>query len=371
MEHTADLEIFAAAPPGLEPQLASEVAELGWPDAQTASGGVAFRGDWAAVGRANLRLRCATKVLARVAAFRAPHLAQLDKRARRVDWSALLPAGAAVKVEATCKRSKIYHAGAAAQRVRTAIRDSLGPAHDEADPIRLHARIEDDLCVISVDTSGDPLHKRGFKQAVGKAPLRETMAAAFLRACGYQGDEPFLDPMCGSGTFVLEAAEIACGLAAGRGRSFALQRLKPFDQNAFAAERAPAANPAGAGVRFFGSDRDAGAVAAAASNAERAGVGDVCAFEARAAGDAAPPEGPAGLVMVNPPYGARIGDKAALRALYGSLGRALAERFAGWRVGLVTSEPALARATALPFAPSGPPIPHGPLKVRLYQTAPL
>jgi putative N6-adenine-specific DNA methylase len=378
------LEIFFAAHPGLEGSLAEEARALGFAGVAAGAGGVSAQGDWPEVWRANLRLRQAGRVLARVAEFRAPHLAQLDKRARRVDWPALLRGDVAVQVTAACRRSRIYHAGAAAQRVARAIADATGAsaragAQDEdADALRVLLRIEDDLATISLDSSGAPLHRRGFKQAVGKAPLRETLAAAFLRQCGYRGAEPVVDPMCGSGTFVLEAAEIALGLAPGRERPFAFQRLAGFDSAAWAAMRAaaeppptPAAAPALSALRFHGFDRDAGAVAGAAQNAARAGVAAVCAFAAAPVGALTPPPGTPGLVMVNPPYGARIGDPKALHALYGALGATLRARFAGWRVGLVTGEAGLARATGLPFAPPGPPVPHGPLKIRLWRTGPL
>jgi putative N6-adenine-specific DNA methylase len=170
---------------------------------------------------------------------------------------------------------------------------------------------------------------------------------------------------------VIEAAEIAAGLAPGRARAFAFEQLAGFDAEAWARMKAEAAPAIPTGPRFFGSDRDAGAVAASRANAARAGVAELCDFRQGAIGDLARPEGPPGLVMVNPPYGGRIGNPRLLRALYGTLGQVLRAGFAGWRVGLVTSEEALARATGLPFAPPGPPVPHGGLKVRLWRTGPM
>jgi putative N6-adenine-specific DNA methylase len=309
-------------------------------------------------------------VLARIASFRAMHLAQLDKRARKIAWAEVLRADIPVKVEATCRASRIYHAGAAAERVATAIREELGApvvedlAEDEG--LRLLVRIMDDLCTISVDTSGALLHKRGHKEEVGKAPMRETLAALFLRDCGFKGTEPVLDPMCGSGTFVIEAAEIAAGFAPGRSRAFAFERLAGFDAAAWARMRA--ADGQGTSLRFHGFDRDAGAVRMATANAARAGVADLCTFAQGDVADLARPEGPPGLVIVNPPYGTRIGNRKLLFAVHARLGAALKERFGGWRVGLVTSDESLARASGLPFGPPGPHIPHGGLKVRLWQT---
>lgn len=355
------------AAPGLEPVLAAEARAAGFPDPRPVPGGVTFDGGWRDVWRANLRLRGAGRVSARIGAFRAFHLAQLDKRARKVPWGEVLRPDTPVRVEvATDRRSRIYHAGAAQERIARAVHEELGaPLGDGG--VTLRARIDDDLVILSVDTSGEPLHKRGHKRASGKAPLRETMAALLLRACGYDGTEPVLDPMCGSGTFVLEAAEWAAGLVPGRSRRFAFERLATFDPAAWAALR-NVAPPAPPDLRFHGSDRDAGAFAAARANAERAGVAELCAFEKRTVSEIAPPAGPPGLVVANPPYGTRIGDRKGLHALHAALGRALRDRFAGWRVGIVTTERSLAHATALPFADESRPIAHGGLKVRLYRT---
>jgi putative N6-adenine-specific DNA methylase len=330
-------------------------------------GGVLVHGGWPEVWRANFELRGATHVLARIAAFRVLHLAQLDKRARRVDWGRLLRPDVAVRVEASCRRSRIYHAGAAAERIATAIRETVGaPMLPEAE-LRIVARLEDDLCTISIDTSGEPLHKRGHKQAVNRAPMRETMAALLLEECGFAGTETVLDPMCGSGTLVIEAAEIAACLPPGRSRQFAFEALAGFDAAAFEAVRG-ATHAMAPAVKFFGSDRDAGAIAMSRANAERAGVAGFTNFEQMTVSQIVPPDGPPGLVIVNPPYGARLGDKRQLRALYSALGRSLRARFVGWRVGLVTSDGSLARATGLPFRPPGPPILHGGLRINLFRT---
>ncbi|MCP3877492.1 MAG: class I SAM-dependent RNA methyltransferase, partial [Sulfitobacter sp.] len=229
--------------------------------------------------------------------------------------------------------------------------------------------IDDNVVTISLDTSGDALHKRGHKEAVGKAPMRENLAYLMLRQAGYTGTETVVDPMCGSGTFVIEAAEIAMGLNPGRSRHFAFEDLASFDAAQWAAMRdTPTTSTP---LRFYGSDRDAGAVRMSRMNAERAGVADTVTFENHAAGELTPPDGPPGLVMVNPPYGGRIGNKKLLYPLYGTLGQTLLTRFKGWRVGLVTSEPPLAKATGLPWKPQGPAIAHGGMKVWLYQTPPL
>jgi putative N6-adenine-specific DNA methylase len=362
-----EFEIFLATLPGLEATLQAEAGGKGFRRPRAVAGGVTIEGGWPEVWRANLWLRGAGAVLARLDRFRVVHLAQLDARARRVPWAGVLRPDVPFRVEASCAASRIYHSGAAAERIATAIRETLGAPEAEAAEVVVRARIEHDLCTISLDTSGEPLHRRGFKQAVNAAPLRETLASLFLFQCGYDGTEPLLDPMCGSGTFVIEAAEIAARLNPGRARRFAFEHLATFDAAAWQRMRAVRSQrepPA----RCYGSDRDAGAVAMSRANADRAGVTAGTEFRQATISELAPPTGPPGLVLVNPPYGTRLGEPARLLPLYQTLGQRLRTRFAGWRVGLVASETRLAQATGLPFLPPGPPVPHGGLRVRLFRT---
>lgn len=320
-EAASPFEIYLVASPGLENALAQEAKAAGFADAKAVAGGVTLQGTWVDVWRANLDLRLATRVLARIGSFRVMHLAQLDKRAHKFPWAEVLQSGVSVQVEATCKRSRIYHGNAAAQRVATAIRDTLGvEISDDAD-IRILARIEDDLCTLSIDTTGDSLHKRGHKEAIGKAPLRETLASFFLMQCGYTGTETVFDPMCGSGTFVIEAAEMAAGLKPGRSRNFAFEKLKSFDASQWHAMRQAMPSTAMPRLTFYGSDRDAGAITMSKANAARASVSAITSFTQAPVSAMTPPEGPAGLVIVNPPYGTRIGDKRPLHDLYASLGQ--------------------------------------------------
>ncbi|MDS9466964.1 class I SAM-dependent RNA methyltransferase [Paracoccus sp. MBLB3053] len=364
------MEIFLVATPGLEDPLADEARALGYAP-QIQPGGVTITGGWHDVWRANLEIRGATRVLARIGSFRAMHPAQLDKRAHRFPWADFLRPDIPVKVEASSRKSRIYHAGAISQRIEAALRDELGATIAEDAPVTVKVRIEDDLCTISLDSSGESLHKRGHKQAVGKAPMRETMAAMFLRQCGYDGREPVLDPMCGSGTFVIEAAEIAAGLKPGRLRHFAFEDFVSFDPEAWERLRGATSAKPRTEIGFFGSDRDPGAIRMSRENADRAGLAGRVQFETLALADLERPEGPPGLVIINPPYGARIGNKGPLFGLHATMGEVLRERFKGWRVGIVTSDAQLARATGLPFMEPGPYVAHGGLKVRLWQTGPL
>jgi len=364
-------EIFLVTLPGLEEHLFAEVKEQGFRKPAMISGGVLIQGGWKEVWRANLVLRGASKVLVRIGEFRAHHLAQLDKHARRFPWGEFLSPDHSVKVDVnTNRKSEIYHGGAAAERIERAIHEEFGaqiaPRLEDTD-ILIKVRIARNLVIISLETSGTPLHKRGHKQAMGKAPLRETIAAMTLRACGYKRTEALLDPMCGSGTYPIEAAEMAANLMAGRDRSFAFEKLLSYDAEAVRAMKdgwftreAPA--------QFYGSDQNAQVIDFAKQNAERAGVGAACQFSNAPLSKLKRPDAPTGLVMVNPPYGTRIGNKKALMSLYRSFGTIMQERFSGWRVGMVTTDTALAEATKLPWKPASAPIPHGGLKIRLYQT---
>lgn len=360
----APLEIFLVVAPGLAHVLGEEARAQGFKVTSIEAGGVNLSGGWSEVWRANLVLRGATRVLVRVASFRAMHLAQLDKRSRKLPWTDWLRSDVPVRVEATCRKSRIYHAKAAAQRVERAA-EAAGLTLNTKAEIVIKLRIEDDLATFSLDSSGASLHKRGLKEQVNKAPMRETLAALFLRAAGYDGTTSVYDPMCGSGTFVLEAAERATGLQPGRARAFAFQQFANFDVDAFDALRTSVEITGS--PQFFGSDRDAGAVAMSTANAERAGMSQVTQFETRAIGDIEPLTDTPGLVIVNPPYGGRIGNKGALHGLYGTFGTVMKDRFTGWKVAMITSDAGLAKSTGLPWEAPGPIVDHGGTKIRLWQ----
>ncbi|MCU4651611.1 class I SAM-dependent RNA methyltransferase [Roseibacterium sp. SDUM158016] len=357
---TAPGVVFLVGTPGLEDALEAEARAKGFAGVARVPGGVEIAGGLPEAARANIVLRCAVRVLWRVASFRAMHLAQLDKRSRKVSWTDWLVPGTPVKVEAVCRASKIYHHKAAAQRVSQALADAGIPVAAEAE-IAVKVRIEDDLCTISLDTTGEALHRRGQKLYVGKAPLRETMAAGFLWSMGFDGTQAVIDPMCGSGTIPLEAAGIAAGLVPGRDRRFAFEALKGGARPDV--PDGPVITPA---ARFMGFDRDAGAIRGARENAARAGLEDWCRFDCQPLSELTPPDGPPGLVLTNPPYGTRIGNRKPLFALHSALGQVLSERFKGWRVGIVTSDEGLAKVTGLPLEPSAH-VAHGGLKVRLWQ----
>lgn len=354
------LSAFAVTAPGLEPVCAAELTALGI-DCKAVDGGVAWTGDIESVMRANLWLRTATRVLVRVAEFRAKAFFELEKHANKVPWKKYVAPNAAVEFRVTARKSKLYHTGAIAERLATAVKGSVknvtiadaGSDDDEASTTKRQlfvVRFVHDVATVSVDTSGALLHLRGYRQALAKAPMRETLAAATLLGAGWSGDEPFTDPMCGSGTIPIEAALIARRIAPGRNRAFAFLDWPGFDRTKWAAmlDDAKTQEIATAPVRIEGSDRDEGAIGAARANAKRAGVADDITFEVKpiSAIDAA--EGP-GLVAANPPYGVRVGESDALKNLYAQLGNVLRAKRPGWRLALFSADKKLEHQVKLDF----------------------
>lgn len=369
MTDDQDFEIFLATAPGLEPVLAEEVRTKGFKRPKTVPGGVVTRGRWPEVWRANLWIRGAGRVLARIDAFHVTHLAHLDARARRIPWATILRPDIPFRVEATCAKSRIYHSGAAAERIGTAIRDTLGaPCVPDAE-VTVMARIDHDLCTISIDTSGEPLHKRGYKEAVNPAPLRETMASLFLRQCGFDGGEPVLDPMCGSGTFLLEAAQMSLDDAPGLGcepGEFGFERLRGFDAGLWRElqKSAAAARRAAERLPIWGSDISDDAVARAGQNLAHAGLDDLVTLERADILERAAPS-PKGILVANPPYGERLGEAEELAAFYPKLGTALKKHFAGWDCWFLSADTRLPKLIGLkPMRKI--PLFNGNLECRLY-----
>jgi putative N6-adenine-specific DNA methylase len=330
------VKLFVVAAPGLEGVVAGEVRALGLEPVETA-GGVEVEGDDAALWRVNLRARAATRVLVRVVAGRATDFARLRRLAAQAPWERYIAAPVAIEIAATCHRSRLYHSGAVAERVRGGIADRLGAGAIAGErPMRLVVRGEDDVFTLSVDSSGELLHRRGYRAGAVEAPLRETLAAGVLALAGWRPDEPLLDPTCGSGTFVIEAALAATARAPGAGRRFAFESFPGFDAARFAAV-AGEVPPRPAPAPLVGLDRDPDAIAAARENAARAGVAAETRFEIVDARDAQLPDGPPGLVVANPPYGRRLAAGAALYARLGALARSRR-----WRLALLCPDPRLA-----------------------------
>jgi putative N6-adenine-specific DNA methylase len=364
-------DLFASCLPGLEPLLLAELKLLGIADGKEEAGGVAFAGDMRSVYRVNLCSGIANHVLLRVARFPVRQLPQLRDKADAIDWSRFLEPGAVTNLKATCRRSKLYHSGAVAERVAAAIAAQLG---SEPRPgsleIPIQVRMFEDMCSISIDTSGDPLHRRGWRLAGAKAPLREDLAHALILASDWDRASPLLDPMMGSGTIPIEAAGLARGLPPGRGRAFAFESMGNFDAEAWAEVRADCEAKVRSELDFeiHGSDRDAGALRSATENAERAGVAADLRLKqaplAEAEYLAEPEKAPAsGAVVCNPPFGKRVGSNKNLLPLFQSLGQRLSRLPEGWCCAILANDRRLALRTGVELRTAFLST-HGGLKVR-------
>jgi putative N6-adenine-specific DNA methylase len=378
---SSSFKAFTSTGPGLESIVAGELKALGIRGRQEI-GGVAFSADLERLYEANLWLRTATRVVVRLGSFHASTFYELERRAKKLPWAEFLPPGGKVRVRVTCRKSKLYHSDAVGERVLSAIvgsasrviEGSAAGADDEnadasetpdapdnekrsaSESAQLFVvRIVNDECEVSADSSGDLLHRRGYRQEIAKAPLRETIAAAMVLASGWKGDEPLLDPMCGSGTIPIEAAMIARKMAPGLKRNFQFMNWPSFDAERWnrILENARAVMTDFCG-EILGSDRDAGAVQAAARNAQRAGVSENVRFSPEAvSGSIAAIDDSvrdSGWIVTNPPYGVRVGESDDLRNLYAKLGSALKSK-PGWRLGVLTSDSALVRQTKLSLRP--------------------
>lgn len=338
--------LFASTTPGLEPALELEARLLGL-TVRVVPGGAELSGPSGSVEEACLHLRTASHVLLRLGTFPARDEKALARGLGAIPlarcWDGRRPV--ALKVSSRASRLQARQVAAAAER---AWRAATAGKEDGAAAL-LHVRLQEDVCTVSADASGELLHRRGYRQEVSRAPLRETLAAGMLLLAGYRGDEPLWDPMCGSGTLPIEAALMARRRAPGAGRSFAFQGWPSFDPAAWAArlERARAAERAPP-FPIHGTDLHAGSLGVARRNARRAGVqADLELARADVAALRPPPGLPPGLVVANLPYGKRVGDAAGLRTLYDSVGRTLRSAFAGWRAALLAADRALEPALGL------------------------
>lgn len=342
---------FAIAAPGLATLVADELRERGVVVDDVDTAGVAFHATAEQLFAVNLWSRIASRVLVRMSTFVARDFATLEKRARAIDWSRVVPRDGAVRLRVTCRKSRLYHSDAVAQRIARAIElsvktarvDQRGTDDDDSDGNAqlIVVRFDHDECTISADSSGALLHRRGWRQAVAKAPLRETLAAAMLRGCTWHGERALVDPFCGSGTIGIEAALLARNIAPGRHRTFAMEAWRGVFAETCRGIRADAIarERARCDVPIVMSDRDAGACDAALANAERAGVaGDVTIVQRSLSDVDLASIAREGLVIANPPYGLRVSEGADLRALYSRLGEVLRAGGRHWQLALLAPE---------------------------------
>jgi putative N6-adenine-specific DNA methylase len=369
MEH-----FFATSPRGLEPLLAAELTGLGAKDAAAVPGGVAFSGDWRVCYEANLRSRLASRVLWRVAEFGYAGEGDIYEAARKVDWMGLFSVERSLRVNVSAQKSPLKSLDFATLRIKDAVcdrfRETQGsrPNVDRANPdVRVHAFLEAARGAFYLDTSGEPLFKRGWRAGSGEAPLRENLAAGLVLLSGWKFDEPLLDPMCGGATVLVEAAAMARGRAPGANRRFGFEKLSVFQVSVWEKIKKDSLKPQNPSknLQIFGSDNDPRVLNDARRNLAAAGVerwvklerADILEREAPA---------PAGVMIANPPYGERIGSKEELAAFYPKLGDALKKRFAGWRCHFFTADLRLAKLIRLQTSRRVP-LYNGALECRLFE----
>jgi len=351
--------------------LVQEINSLKGGNTTAVPGGVLFEGDWSTCYRVNFWSRVASRVLWRIGAFDYKSEHDIYTGAKAVDWLRYFKVERTLRVNVTAQKSPLKSLEFATLRIKDAVcdrfRDRLGrrPDVDRADPdVRIHAFLEGARATLYLDTSGEPLFKRGWRHGVADAPLRENLAAGIVMLTGWKPDEPLLDPMCGGGTLLIEAAAMARGRAPGARRSFGFEKLSMFDTPAWeAVKKEQGRKPAN--LQLFGSDTDPKALNATRRNLAEAGIerwvqlerGDILERAAPAA---------SGIMVANPPYGERLGSADELAAFYPRLGDALKQRFAGWRCYFFTADLRLPKLIRL--QPSRrTPLFNGALECRLYE----
>ncbi|MCC2668906.1 MAG: N6-adenine-specific methylase [Armatimonadetes bacterium] len=365
---------FSPCPRGLEPVLVDELTGLGAVELETVPGGVHFRGDWATCYRANLQSRIATRVLWRVGYHRYRNEADVYRTAFDLPWPQWFGVRRTLRVYVTgvnCPlRSLDYLTVHIKDAVCARFTEQFGerPSVDTESPeVRVHAFLDEDTVTFYLDTSGEPLFKRGYRRTSTDAPLKENLAAGILRLTGWEPGTPLLDPMCGSGTFLLEAAQIALNIPPGHSRRFGFERLQVHQpqiwarvkQEALAKQLPPRPLP------IYGSDLHNNELQAARRNLADAGLSDVVKLKQADVLRLAAPEDH-GVLIANPPYGVRIGEQEKLAAFYPLLGDALKRSFSGWNCFFLSADPRLAKMIRL--SPSRRiPLFNGSLECRLLE----
>lgn len=366
MQLPETLNLWAVTAPGLEELARNELLLLGLAVTGSEPGGVSFQADIEGLTQALLQLRTVSRLTLRVAEFQARTFAELERHCCRIDWTPWLHPGAAIHLAITSRKSRLYHQDAVAERVLRTVAASVPGVHGvqggaEADNLdqdptllpgvqRVFIRIWRDRVTISVDATGTLLHRRGWRQYSGKAPLRETLAAAMLMGAGWTGSLPLTDPFAGSGTLVIEAALLARRLAPGVARHFAMELWPGVDPALLSRARIRAREQELPGVEIplLGYDRDVGAVKGAWENAERAGVAADLRFS-RATIAMLPDDAGSGWLITNPPHGVRVGRGGNLRDLYATLGERFRQGRPGWDLAVLSADPRLTAQLRIPM----------------------
>lgn len=365
---------FATCPRGLAGALARELEALGATEIKAGDAGVEFAGPFELAYAANLESRLATRILARVAKFDYRNENDIYEGARRVRWHAHFGVERTFKVETNAVKAPVKSLDFITLKVKDAIadafREALGRRPDVAPrspDVRVHVFLDAKWCTLYLDTSGEPLFKRGRRDKTGEAPLKKNLAAGLLRLSGWNPGEPLLDPMCGAGTILVEAAEMALGLAPGRDRAFGFERLTRFDAAAWARIKAASAARAQpvAPRMIHGSDLYGRTLDAARANLRDMGLEGVVTLKQANLLELSAPA-PSGVLVTNPPYGVRLGEKEELARFYPELGHLLKQRFAGWTAYIFSGDPELPKLIRL-SATKRTVLYNGAIECRLYE----
>lgn len=337
--------LFITCPRGLEGPLSDELHALNISDIQTTDGGVACRATMEQVYRINLHSRTASRVLLRLTKGSYRNENDIYKLAKNINWFNWFTLEQTFKVKVEGKRANVKSLDFVGLKIKDALCDSFRDIYDARPSvgkihpdIRVHAFLDERTIQIFLDTSGEALFKRGYRQDTGEAPLRENLAAGLLLLAGYNGSQPFQDPFCGSGTLAIEAAWIATHRAPGLMRRFGFEKLQNFDKAAWVRIRQQAKEQiTRAAAPIGGSDNDRHMIRAAENNAQAAEVAEWIQFEVKEAQNVRP-NGERGIMISNPPYGVRLAEVQVLQALYPQLGSWLKQHYAGWLIGMFTGD---------------------------------
>ncbi len=374
MNPSSSHQFFAPCPRGLEGVLAEELTTLGALSVQASDAGATFQGDFTLAMRVNLESRIASRVLWQLATGPYTHEQHIYDAARRLPWSEWTNVEQTLMVDLNAHRSPLRSLDFVTLRIKDAVcdyfmeRSNRRPSVDTRQPdVRIHAFLNEQSYFLYLDTSGEALFKRGLRLESGAAPLKKNLAAGILHLAGWQPGTPLLDPFCGAGTFLVEAAERSLQRAPGLGRSFGFERLSGWDPaewariKSAAERRAQAPRP----LPIWGYDLKGDALEAARANLAAAGLLECVELKQVNMLESSPPA-PTGLLVTNPPYGVRMGEQAELAQLYPRLGDTLKQRYAGWTAYFFTADMRLPKLIRLTTSRRTP-LFNGALECRLFQ----
>lgn len=365
---------FAPCPRGLEGVLADELQQLGAADIKQTDGGVGFRGDMRLAYRANLHSRIASRILWRLVEKPYRNEDDIYRAALELPWPELFDVGHTIRVDVNAIKCPLKSLEFIVLKIKDAVcdkfRETCGerPSVNTLEPdIRIYGFLSADRVTLYLDTSGDALFKRGYRKAQGIAPLRENLAAGILKLARWAPDIPLLDPMCGSGTFLIEAAQMALNIAPGIERWFAFEKLKNFDASLWDAvyQEAVAAEKPKTPLPIYGSDLYGRALDDARANLEQAGLEEAVQLKQVDVLDL-PAPAPGGILVANPPYGERLGNQEELEQFYPRLGNVLKKNFGGWNAYIITADTQLPKLIRL-SASKRTPLYNGALECRLFE----